>query len=92
MCAQMNESAILGTKLSVQVARCVTWRIARCYDPDALFKVRPCLPVLIAICTFWCWASTGAGAGNKGAPLFPGLFVDGDWQQRPAIAWHLMGR
>ena len=37
---QMNESAILGTKLSVQVARCVSWRIARCYDPDALFKVR----------------------------------------------------
>ncbi len=36
----MNESAILGTKLSVQVARCVTWRIARCYDPDALFKVK----------------------------------------------------
>ena len=48
MCAQMNESAILGTKLSVQVARCVTWRIARCYDPDALFKVCPCLPALIA--------------------------------------------
>lgn len=38
---QMNESPILGTKLSVQVARCVTWRIARCYDPDALFKVCP---------------------------------------------------
>ena len=38
---QMNESAILGTKLSVQVARCVTWRIARCHDPDALFKVYP---------------------------------------------------
>ena len=58
----MNESAILGTKLSVQVARCVTWRIARCYDPDALFKVRPCLPVLIALAIFtvlvsgfhWC--------------------------------------
>lgn len=54
--AQMNESAILGTKLSVQVARCVTWRIARCYDPDALFKVRPCPPVLIALAIFifWC--------------------------------------
>ncbi|CAK0782973.1 hypothetical protein CVIRNUC_006168 [Coccomyxa viridis] len=36
---KMNESAILGTKLSVQVARCVSWRIARCYDPEALFKV-----------------------------------------------------
>lgn len=91
----MNESAILGTKLSVQVARCVTWRIARCYDPDALFKVCPCLPALIArlpSAPFGVFASTVAGAGNKGAPLFPGLFVDGDWQQRPAIAWHLMGR
>ncbi len=45
---QMNESAILGTKLSVQVARCVTWRIARCYDPDALFKV------MLAIATSLC--------------------------------------
>ena len=54
---QMNESGILGTKLSVQVARCVTWRIARCHDPDALFKV--CAPACLSLlCCTPPWAHT----------------------------------
>lgn len=36
---KMNEPALLGTKLSGQVGRCLKWRIARCYDADALLKV-----------------------------------------------------
>lgn len=47
---KQNEGAILGTKLSVQVARCVTWRIARCYNPDALFKV--CLSIISMMALF----------------------------------------
>ncbi len=41
---QLNESALLSAKLSAHVSRTVKWRIARCYDADALFKVS--LPVI----------------------------------------------
>ena len=37
--AQMNEGALLGSKHSLSVGRCIKWRIARCYDADALLKV-----------------------------------------------------
>ena len=38
-CAQMNEGAMLGSKHSLSVGRCLKWRILRCYDADALLKV-----------------------------------------------------
>lgn len=45
MCVvQMNEPAVLSTKLSGQVGRCLKWRIARTYDADALLRVLPTLP------------------------------------------------
>jgi hypothetical protein len=37
----MNEAPLLGSKHSLSVGRCMKWRIARCYDADALLKVRP---------------------------------------------------
>lgn len=45
LCLQMNEPALLSTKLSAQVGRCLKWRIARCYDADALLKVLPHKPL-----------------------------------------------
>lgn len=35
----MNEPSLLGSKHSMAVARSIKWRVARCYDADALFKV-----------------------------------------------------
>lgn len=74
-CVQMNESAILGTKLSVQVARCVSWRIARCYDPDALFKVCLRPSDMFPGTHRLLWRSTPLPPSKSRTPLFrlPGL-------------------
>lgn len=40
LAVQLNESALLSAKMSAHVSRTVKWRIARCYDADALFKVQ----------------------------------------------------
>jgi len=77
----MNESAILGTKLSVQVTRCVTWRIARCYDADALFKVHPhtsspfaCGYALSWFGVGWCTAQLSMCIEQlSGLPLLPDI-------------------